>query len=108
MSPRQQTTPEGESQPLTGTADHPTVTAGSRSEAGVSDTDLEQRIRLRAYEIYCSRDGGDDNELEDWLTAEREIRFGHAATEGHGSALLEITSDAESADVQQTQIGDGR
>jgi len=37
---------------------------------------LEERIRLRAYEIYqtCLKDGGQDgSELDDWLQAEAEI-----------------------------------
>jgi len=30
-------------------------------------------IRLRAYEVYCARNGGAGDELSDWLAAEREI-----------------------------------
>lgn len=64
-----------------------------------SDHDAEQRIRHRAYEIYCSRNADDGNELDDWLAAEREVRFGHASTEGRAPMLLESLSDDERRDV---------
>ena len=35
--------------------------------------ELEQQIRLRAYELYEARDKEDGHELEDWLAAEEEI-----------------------------------
>jgi len=38
----------------------------------------EEEIRLRAYEIYCARNGGPGNEVEDWLLAETELRSGGA------------------------------
>jgi len=34
----------------------------------------EERIRLRAYEIYLERKGSPGSALEDWLRAERELR----------------------------------
>jgi hypothetical protein len=34
---------------------------------------LDQEIRLRAYEIWQQRGGGDGHALDDWLTAEREF-----------------------------------
>ena len=64
-----------------------------------SDDDVERRIRHRAYEIYCSRSASDANELDDWLAAEREVRFGHASTEGLAPTLLESLSDDERRDV---------
>jgi hypothetical protein len=64
-----------------------------------ADDDTEQRIRHRAYEIYCSRNADDGNELDDWLAAEREVRFGHASTEGRAPTLLESLSDDERRDV---------
>lgn len=33
----------------------------------------EDEIRKRAYEIYCARNGGPGNEMEDWLKAETEL-----------------------------------
>ena len=36
-------------------------------------TALEERIRLRAYELYEARDREDGHELDDWLQAEAEI-----------------------------------
>ncbi len=35
---------------------------------------LEDEVRRRAYEIYQQRGGGSGSEIEDWLTAEREVR----------------------------------
>ncbi len=33
----------------------------------------EQKIQLRAYEIYLERNGAPGNPLEDWVRAEREV-----------------------------------
>ena len=33
----------------------------------------EEEIRRRAYEIYLARGEESDNDLEDWLQAEREL-----------------------------------
>jgi hypothetical protein len=35
--------------------------------------ELEDQIRLRAYELYEERGKEDGHELEDWLRAEEEI-----------------------------------
>ena len=69
-----------------------------RTAAGSND-DIESRIRQKAYEIYCSRNGDDGNELDDWFAAEREVRFSHTATEGRAPALLESLSEDERRDV---------
>ena len=37
------------------------------------EDDLEERIRLRAHELYEARGGEDGHELEDWLRAEDEV-----------------------------------
>jgi hypothetical protein len=34
---------------------------------------LTDRIRLRAYELFQSRGGGDGAALDDWLTAENDL-----------------------------------
>ena len=31
------------------------------------------RVAMRAYELYMARGGGDGQDLEDWLEAEREV-----------------------------------
>lgn len=36
----------------------------------------EDRIRLRAYELYQARGGAPGYELEDWLLAESELKTG--------------------------------
>jgi hypothetical protein len=33
----------------------------------------QQKIELRAYEIYLERNGAPGNPLEDWVRAEREL-----------------------------------
>ncbi len=34
----------------------------------------EEEVRNCAYEIYCARNGAGDDELEDWLKAEAELK----------------------------------
>ena len=41
------------------------------------DNDLEQEIRIRAYEIFEQRGGEPGRELEDWLQAEAEVLARH-------------------------------
>lgn len=36
--------------------------------------DLEQKLRQRAYELYESRGREEGHELDDWLTAEVELK----------------------------------
>ncbi len=40
--------------------------------------DVEERIRIRAHQIYLERAGKDGSELDDWLRAEAEIKGGQA------------------------------
>ena len=51
------------------------VVAGGSN--GASTKDLNEEIRLRAYEIYLERRGCAGDEHQDWLSAEREIRARH-------------------------------
>lgn len=32
-----------------------------------------EHVAMRAYELYLERGGGDGREMDDWLTAEREL-----------------------------------
>ncbi len=41
---------------------------------------LEEKIRLRAYELYEQRAGGEGSAFDDWLRAEAEIKRQIAAT----------------------------
>ena len=50
----------------------PTVLEPRRDAVPIND--LEEEIRLRAYELYLERGGTPGNESEDWLIAEREVR----------------------------------
>jgi len=39
-----------------------------------TQTELDERIRQRAYEIYQARGSEDGHDLDHWLEAESEIR----------------------------------
>jgi Protein of unknown function (DUF2934) len=57
------------------------MTAPARAKPSVTQTDelpFEERIRLRAYELYVQRGNESGSEFEDWLQAEEEI---HTAEE---------------------------
>lgn len=43
-----------------------------------SPQNLEEQVRQRAYEIYEARGREDGHELEDWLTAEKEVTTSRA------------------------------
>ena len=45
----------------------------SATKTAAATLPLEERIRIRAYEIYLQRGGEDGSELDDWLQAEQEI-----------------------------------
>jgi len=51
---------------------NPTKTTSLSGRTAV-EADREERIRLRAYEMYEARGGEDGHEMEDWLSAEVEI-----------------------------------
>lgn len=40
---------------------------------GVESLPLEERVRLRAYQLYIERGNESGSELDDWLQAEDEI-----------------------------------
>ncbi len=52
------------------------MTAPARAKPRVAETGklLEERIRLRAYELYVQRGSESGSEFEDWLQAEEEIQ----------------------------------
>ena len=53
------------------------MTAPARAKPRVAETEklsLEERIRLRAYELYVQRGNESGSEFEDWLQAEEEIQ----------------------------------
>jgi hypothetical protein len=47
--------------------------AKSPAPNSTNPTDIDERIRRRAYEIYEQRDRIDGLDLDDWLQAESEI-----------------------------------
>jgi len=53
----------------------------------VSGQLLQERIAKRAYELYEQRGREPGHELDDWLTAEREVR--KVAQEGHANRVDE-------------------
>ena len=44
-----------------------------------ADTDGDDAVRRRAYELYVSRGDGPGSEVDDWLAAEREVRTARQA-----------------------------
>jgi hypothetical protein len=50
------------------------VSPKKNSEANESYLEPEQRIRMRAYELYEQRNRGFGHDVEDWLDAEAELR----------------------------------
>src|SRR5260370_5122199 len=49
---------------------------------------MNDAVARRAYELYCARGSQDGHDVEDWLTAERELRSeGNARSEEHTSEL---------------------
>jgi len=49
------------------------ASANTASIEHENGSDLQDRIRRRAYELYLARSGSDGCELDDWLAAEREV-----------------------------------
>jgi hypothetical protein len=45
----------------------------STQPASAANSDLQEQIRTRAYELYEKRGEEEGNDVEDWLTAEIEI-----------------------------------
>jgi len=48
-------------------------TKGKRSEMAAMDSDLRERIALKAYELYEQRGWSHGLDTEDWLEAERLV-----------------------------------
>ena len=48
---------------------------GTRADSMGSEPS-EEDIRMRAYSRYLERGGGDGQDFEDWLEAERELKGG--------------------------------
>lgn len=46
------------------------------------DVPTRDQIQLRAYELYLKRGGEDGRDVEDWLTAEAELRNQHSSSIG--------------------------
>jgi hypothetical protein len=58
-------------QPGVGSAEIDDLPEAGRKE---DETPSPDEIRLRAYYRYMERQGGDDDEIADWLEAESELR----------------------------------
>ena len=48
-------------------------TTRSKLSVALYGPELEEQIRLRAYELYESRGREDGHQVEDWLQAEGEV-----------------------------------
>ena len=49
------------------------MAATPAAETKVEDSAHDQKIRIRAYEIYLERGEHPGRDLDDWLQAEREV-----------------------------------
>jgi hypothetical protein len=49
----------------------PSETEGPSSHG--EGLDYEERVAMRAYELYLARGGADGRDFDDWLAAEREL-----------------------------------
>lgn len=70
--------------------------------------DLLERVRLRAYQIFCARGGATGRALEDWLAAERELFELPAATHltESGDAYV-LTLEAPGFEAGQLHVSVG-
>jgi hypothetical protein len=50
------------------------VQGGSNQSSSMSSEPSDEDIRMRAYQRYVERGGGDGMDFEDWLEAERELK----------------------------------
>ena len=50
-----------------------TLTVKSQPKVDALEPDLEERIRMRAYELYEQRNGAPGDPDDDWYRAESEI-----------------------------------
>ena len=71
-------------------------------EDGVTGADtFDDRIRQRAYELYCSRGQCAGDPIEDWLEAERQLRSAHSAIEGAPPSVFESLDDDSSPEARR-------
>lgn len=49
------------------------ITLRSSTPTTDAQTELQEEIRRRAYELHEERGGGEGRELDDWLQAEAEV-----------------------------------
>lgn len=76
--------------------------AMAAEDAAVGLDTLNERIRRRAYELYCARDKSDGDPVDDWLEAERQIRLVQSATQGAAPTLLETPADESGSEARST------
>jgi hypothetical protein len=63
-----------------------------------SELVIEERIRMRAHEIFLQRNGEHGSDVDDWLQAEREVRGGEQRdierSEGEGMIIHDQQASA--------------
>ena len=67
-----------------------TSTQVETGEASVVNSTRHEEIRRRAFEIYLERGGQPGRDLDDWLQAERELKWGAFLNPERGSATADI------------------
>lgn len=61
---------------------HGLTSVAPTTQPGSQDPAVQRRIAERAYQLFLLRGGSHGSDVQDWLTAEREVM---AATRGHQS-----------------------
>ena len=61
---------------------------------------LDEHIRRRAYELYCSRNQCYGDPVDDWLEAERQMLSARSATEGAAPRVVETLGDDSASEAR--------
>ena len=88
--------PNPRTQPLANSSpsDAPTASRTDESAPGADGRiPADERIRVRAYELYLGRGGEHGGELGDWLRAEREFHAQRSHTPADGGSAPEPLAD---------------
>jgi hypothetical protein len=72
----------------------------------LADGEVQQKIGLRAYELYERRGGEHGHDLEDWIEAENEILSPRIEQELKGAAETKVTRRQEGETAESPTHGE--
>jgi hypothetical protein len=96
LSDREVALPRGD-----GASDARVADATAPEDGATGAETLDDRIRRRAYELYCARNQSDCGPMEDWLEAERQLRSAHSATEEARPSVFESLGDDSASEARR-------